>query len=159
MGSEIKNLSELEEIVRKEKENNKKIVFTNGCFDILHKGHFYVLEQASKLGDVLIVALNSDNSIKRLKGEDRPKYNELDRAYVIKRIKGVDYVTIFYEDTPIELLKILQPDINVKGGASVPERVADEKKVMDSYGGEIIYIPLVEGYSSTKVIDKIRNGG
>lgn len=154
----LRNLEELRDIIKKEKQNNKKIVFTNGCYDILHKGHFYVLEKAAKLGDILIVGLNSDNSVKRLKGEDRPKYNELDRAYVIKRIKGVDYVIIFDEDTPIELLKILQPDINVKGGASVPERVEREKQVMDEYGGEIIYIPLVEGYSTTKVINRIRNG-
>ena len=147
----------LEKIVEKKKSKGNTVVFTNGCYDILHKGHFYVLEKAAKLGDILIVALNSDESVRKFKGEDRPKYNELDRAYVMKRIKGVDYVTIFNEDTPLNLLERLKPDINVKGGRAIPKRVEKEKLVMDKYGGEIVNLPLVRGYSTTKLIDRIKN--
>lgn len=155
---DYRDLEKLIEIVKREKKNNKKIVFTNGCYDVLHKGHVYVLQKASEFGNVLVVGLNSDKSIKRLKGEDRPKNPELDRAYVVEGIKGVDYVIIFEEDTPLNLLEKLKPDFNIKGGASIPERVAKEKQVMDSYGGNIIYIPLVEGYSTTKIINDIKKG-
>ena len=158
MDSEIKNLGELEEIVRKEKENHKKIVFTNGCYDILHKGHIYLLRTAAELGDILIVAINSDKSVRNFKGKNRPKNNEIDRAYVLAAIKGVDYVIIFYEDAPLNLLERLKPDINVKGGSALPERVREEKLIMDSYGGKIVSFPLIRGYSTTKVIDRIKNG-
>jgi len=153
---ELKTLDELEIIIQEEKKKGKKIVFTNGCYDILHKGHRYILTEASKYGDVFIVALNSDSSVKRLKGEDRPKNKELDRAYIVSGFKGVDYVIVFNEDSPLELLKKLKPDINIKGGAAIPQRVKKEKQAMDEYGGKIINLPLVEGYSTTKIIDIIK---
>lgn len=153
---ELKEINELVEIVQKEKKNGKKIVFTNGCYDVLHKGHRYILTEASKYGDIFIVALNSDKSVKRLKGNDRPKNNELDRAYVVSGFKGVNYVIIFDDDTPLELLKRLKPDINIKGGAAIAERVEKEKQIMDSYGGKIINLALIEGYSTTMIINKIR---
>ncbi|HJX50368.1 MAG TPA: adenylyltransferase/cytidyltransferase family protein [Candidatus Nanoarchaeia archaeon] len=153
---ELKELKELAEIIKEEKKKGKKIIFTNGCFDILHKGHRYILTEAAKYGDIFIVALNSDKSVKKFKGDDRPKNKELDRAYVVSGFKGVDYVIIFNEDKPLELLRRLKPDINVKGGAAIPERVEEEKQIMGSYGGKIINLPLVEGYSTTKMIDEIR---
>ena len=155
---ELKDLFELEKIVGEEKKKGRKIVFTNGCFDILHKGHRYILTEAAKYGDIFIVALNSDKSVKKFKGDDRPKNNELDRAYVVSGFKGVDYVTIFNEDKPLELLRRLKPDINIKGGAAIPERVEEEKQIMDSCGGKIVNLPLIEGYSTTRVINDIRNG-
>ena len=155
---ELKKLGELEEIVQEERERGKKIVFTNGCFDILHKGHRYLLTKAPEYGDVFIVALNSDKSVKKFKGDDRPRNNELDRAYVVSGFKGVDYVIIFDEDNPLNLLKTLKPDFNIKGGAAIPERVEKEKSIMDSYGGKIVNLPLIEGYSTTRVIEEIRNG-
>lgn len=155
---ELKKLDELEIIVENERKKGKKIVFTNGCYDVLHKGHRYILTEASKLGDIFIVALNSDISVKRLKGGDRPKNKELDRAYLVSGFKGVDYVIIFNEDDPLELLKKLKPDINVKGGAAIPERVEKEKEMMKEWGGEIVNLPLVEGYSTTGIIEKIREG-
>ena len=154
---ELKTLDELEIIIQEEKKKGKKIVFTNGCYDILHKGHRYILTEASKYGDVFIVALNSDSSIKRLKGEDRPKNKELDRAYIVSGFKGVDYVIIFNEDSPLELLKKIKPDINIKGGAAIPERVEKEKQAMDEYGGKIINLPLIEGYSTTRMIEIIND--
>jgi len=156
---ELKDLEGLEKIIRKEKIKGKKIVFTNGCFDILHSGHRYILTEASKYGDVVIVALNSDSSVKRLKGDDRPKNNELDRAYVISGFKGVDYVIIFGEDTPLNLLRRLQPDIVIKGGAAIPERVEEERQIIEGYGGRIVNLPLVNGYSTTGIIAKIKSSG
>jgi len=153
---ELKTLDELKIIIQEEKKKGKKIVFTNGCYDILHKGHRYILTEASKYGDIFIVALNSDSSVKRLKGEDRPQNNELDRAYVISGFKGVDYVLIFNEDSPLEVLKKLKPDINIKGGAAIHEKIEKEKQVMNEYGGEIINLPLIEGYSTSKTIDIIK---
>ncbi len=154
----LRTLEELAEIVEEEKKRGKKIVFTNGCFDILHKGHRYILTEAAKYGDIFIVALNSDKSVKKFKGDDRPKNNELDRAYVVSGFKGVDYVTIFDEDKPLEILRRIKPDTNIKGGAAIPERVEEEKHVMDSYGGKIVNLPLIEGYSTTRIIEGIRNG-
>lgn len=153
---ELKDINELEGIIQAEKAKGKKIVFTNGCFDVLHRGHRYILTEAAKYGDIFIVALNSDNSVRRLKGNDRPKNNELDRAYVVSGFKGVDYVIIFDDDTPLNILKRLKPDINIKGGAAIPERVEKEKEVMDGYGGKIINLALIEGYSTTKIIEDIK---
>ncbi len=155
---DYRDLEELAKIVKKRKQKGDLIVFTNGCFDILHRGHVDILEKAVELGDVLIVGLNSDKSVGMLKGKNRPIKTELDRAYIMESMRAVDYVIIFDEDTPLNLLKKLQPDFNIKGGTSIPERVAEEERVMYSYGGKIIYVPLVEGYSTTKIIDGIRNG-
>ena len=153
----LKNACDLEKIVNRKRAKNKKIVFTNGCYDIIHKGHVHLLQEASKLGDVLIVGLNSDASVRRFKGQERPKNKQLDRAFVVGGIKGVDYVVIFEEDTPLNLLEILKPDICVKGGAYLPERVAKEKEIIDKYGGEIRFFPLMKGYSTTGIIGRIKN--
>ncbi len=130
------------------------VVFTNGCFDILHSGHVKYLREAAKLGEVLVVGLNSDASVKRLKGETRPVNSQEDRAEVLCALGFVDYVVIFEEDTPLELIKVIQPDVLVKGGDYTRENVVGADFVM-SRGGELFLIPFVEGKSTTSIIKKI----
>jgi glycerol-3-phosphate cytidylyltransferase len=136
------------------KEGQKK-VFTNGCFDILHPGHIDYLSRAKKLGDILIVGLNSDLSVKKLKGCGRPVNNQKDRAIMLSSLKSVDFVVIFYEEDPRELLENLKPDIHVKGGDYKVEDLVEAQTVF-SYGGEVKIVPFLEGYSTTKVIEKIK---
>ncbi len=152
-----RDLDGLVEFIEQKKQMGKKIVFTNGCYDILHEGHIHTLQKSAKLGDILIVGLNSDESVKRFKGENRPVKNELVRARILNSIKGVDYVIIFDEDEPLELLRKLKPDICVKGGNPIPERVKKEKEIVESYGGRIVCLPLVEGVSTTNIIERIRD--
>jgi len=147
----IKSFDEIEKIVKFLKEKNKKIVFTNGCFDILHIGHVKYLQKAKKLGDVLIVGLNSDDSVRRLKGKDRPVNPEYDRAYLLAALEAVDYVVIFNEDTPYELIKIVKPDILVKGADYKGKEV-----VGSDIAKEVKLIEFVEGKSTTKIIEKVR---
>ena len=130
------------------------VVFTNGCFDILHSGHVKYLRKAASLGEVLVVGLNSDASVKRLKGPKRPVNNQEDRAEILCALGFVDYVVIFEEDTPLELIKVIQPDVLVKGGDYQPENVVGADFVK-SRGGELILIPFVEGKSTTNIIKKI----
>ena len=129
----------------------QKIVFTNGCFDILHKGHVQYLKEASRLGDVLIVGLNSDESVKRLKGASRPINSQDDRAIVLSALNMVDVVVIFEEDTPEELIKLLEPDILVKGGDYKPEEIAGRE-----YAGQTVVIDFIDGYSTTATIKKLK---
>lgn len=140
---------------RKE-HKGKKIVFTNGCFDILHVGHVRYLQEAAKLGDILIIGLNSDASVKRIKGPDRPINNELERAEMLCALGFVDYVAIFDEDTPLELIQKVEPDILVKGGDYKPEEVVG-KEFVEARGGRLTLIPFVEGKSTSRLIWKIRN--
>ncbi len=134
---------------------NKKIVFTNGCFDILHKGHLELLSKAAELGQILIIGLNADESVKRLKGIDRPVNDEKFRTEMMAGLVLVDAVTLFEEDTPQELIESIIPDIIVKGGDYEPENVVGAETVIKN-GGEVIIIPLVKGYSTTGIIAKIR---
>ncbi len=134
---------------------DKKIVFTNGCFDILHIGHIRYLKQASLLGDTLVVGLNSDTSVKRLKGTKRPVNSQEDRAELLCALSFVDYVVVFEEDTPYELIKKIQPDVLVKGGDYDKDAVVG-KDVVEARGGNLVLIPYVEGKSTTGIIDKIR---
>jgi len=154
----LRTLEELEDIVENLKNKGKKIVFTNGCFDVLHKGHVKILKQMKELGDVLIIALNSDKSVREFKGEDRPINNEIDRAFVVGELKGVDYVVIFEGDNPMNILKTLKPDVVAKGGAGLDDRINTERKFVESYGGVFRLLPFIEGYSSTHVIDRIKSG-
>lgn len=141
-------------VVRKEaKEQGKKVVFTNGCFDILHVGHITYLNEAKKLGDVLIIGLNSDSSVRRLKGESRPVNSETDRALVLDALRSVDYVSIFNEDTPFELLEKIVPDVLVKGGDYRKEDVVGGD-IVTKNGGEVIIIPFVVGKSTTSIIER-----
>ena len=132
----------------------KKIVFTNGCFDILHEGHIHSLSQAASFGDVLIVAANSDASTKRLKGDNRPVNNEHSRSLLLASLAIVDAVILFDEDTPLELIKAVMPDILVKGGDYTVDQIAGAKDVIAN-GGEVKIVPLLQGFSTTGIIEKI----
>ena len=132
------------------KSQGETVVFTNGCFDILHKGHITYLQQAAALGEHLIIGLNADESVKKLKGEGRPVNSELDRAFMLNSLRCVDEVVIFNEETPLELLKCLEPDILVKGGDYSVEDVIGKE-----YAGEVRILPFVKGYSTTQIINKI----
>jgi rfaE bifunctional protein nucleotidyltransferase chain/domain len=133
---------------------NNKIVFTNGCFDILHRGHVEYLSQARDKGAVLIIGLNSDASIKRIKGEGRPVQDEMSRALILASLRIVDAVVLFDEDTPYELIKFVQPDVLVKGGDYTEETIVGADFVK-TIGGEVVTIPLVEGYSTSSILEKV----
>ena len=147
--------SELKDLLKKLKEEGKTIVTTNGCFDILHVGHVRYLEKTKSFGDVLIVALNSDKSVKSIKGESRPINNENDRAEVLSALKSVDYVVLFDEDSPIDLLLQIKPDVYTKGADYTIESLPEAKGIMEA-GGRIEFISFVEGKSTTSIIEKMR---
>ncbi len=138
------------------KITGKTVAFTNGCFDILHPGHLFSIAQAAKEADYLIVGLNSDASIKRLKGQDRPINNTDSRAMIISNLAMVDVVVIFEEDTPYELITQLLPDVLVKGGDYTIDTIVGAKEVIAN-GGKVIINPIVEGFSTTNIIEKIKN--
>ena len=137
------------------KLHQQKIVFTNGCFDILHFGHVHYLLEAKKLGDILVVGLNSDDSVRRLKGPTRPINGEKERAFVLASLAFVDYITLFEEDTPENLIKVVQPDVLVKGGDYTIDQIVGADFVMQ-HGGTVTTIPFVEGYSSTQIIEQLK---
>ncbi len=139
----------------REKLQDKKLVFTNGCFDILHIGHITYLQKAAKLGDALIIGVNSDASVKRLKGDDRPVNTQMDRVKMLCALECVDYVVVFDEDTPYELISEVQPDVLVKGGDYKAEDVVG-KDIVEGRGGCVEIIPLVEGISTTSIIQRIK---
>jgi D-beta-D-heptose 7-phosphate kinase/D-beta-D-heptose 1-phosphate adenosyltransferase len=142
--------------VQRWKELDETIVFTNGCFDLLHVGHVHILREAKKLGDRLIVGLNSDESVQRLKGAKRPINFENDRAFVLKNLSAVDGVVIFQEDTPLTLIKTLSPDILVKGGDYSEDDLVGAEFVK-SMGGKVIIIPFLDGFSTTNLLHRIHN--
>ncbi len=148
--------SELNELITKLKSQGKTIVTTNGCFDILHVGHVRYLAKAKSFGDVLIVALNSDKSVKSIKGENRPINNENDRAEVLSALRSVDYVALFDEDSPVDLLLQIKPDVHTKGADYTVETLPEAKAIMEA-GGRIEFISFVEGKSTTSIIEKMRN--
>ncbi len=151
----IKKVVTLEEYASIKKDyTNKTIVFTNGCFDILHVGHVRYLKQAAELGDILIVGVNSDKSIKRLKGEKRPIICEEDRIEMLANLDFIDYLIIFDEDTPYELIELIQPDLLVKGGDYNIEDVIG-KDIVEKKGGKVVLVPLVEGFSTTNIVEKV----
>jgi len=144
------------DIIQKEREKGKKIVFTNGCFDIIHAGHVDYLEKAKSLGDFLVVGLNSDESVKRLKGPTRPVNPVDQRKKVLQALKPVDLVIVFEEDTPERLIKEIKPDVLVKGGDWKIENIVGADFVM-SYGGKVYTIDFVYDTSTTKIIEKVKN--
>jgi D-glycero-beta-D-manno-heptose 1-phosphate adenylyltransferase len=150
----IKSLEEIKAIREKLKKENKKVVFTNGCFDLIHAGHVDYLSKARNFGDALIVGLNSDTSIKRIKGDKRPILLEEERAFVISNLKPVDYVTIFEEDTPGRLINELVPDILVKGADWAIENIVG-RDVVEANGGEVKTIEFVNYQSTSKIINYI----
>lgn len=137
-----------------QRRNGKRIVFTNGCFDLLHVGHMRYLQQARLLGDCLVIGLNDDASVRRLKGDERPLIPHDERASVLAALACVDYVTIFAEDTPLDLIQLLRPDVLVKGGDYTPDTVIGREEV-ESYGGTIELVPYVEGVSTSHIIDSV----
>lgn len=145
-----------EEVLRRwARPRQGRLVFTNGCFDLLHRGHAEYLAGARRLGDALLVALNTDDSVRRLKGPGRPIANEADRAYVIASLEAVDAVTLFDEDTPRELIAALLPDVLVKGGDYRPEDIVGREEV-EAAGGRVLVLPLVQGRSTTRLLERIR---
>ncbi len=150
--------NELVQEVARLQAAGRRVVFTNGCFDILHAGHVRYLNAARAVGDVLVLGLNSDDSVRRLKGESRPINSEEDRAEVLAGLAAVDYVVIFDEPTAEPLVELLKPDVYVKGGDYTVERLP-ESRIVASYGGETVLVPEVPGRSSTNMIKKIRETG
>ncbi|MGE0824225.1 MAG: D-glycero-beta-D-manno-heptose 1-phosphate adenylyltransferase [Candidatus Binatia bacterium] len=141
-------------IVAQLRQSGQRIVFTNGCFDILHPGHIHTLSQAKCYGDVLIVGINSDDSVRRLKGERRPILNQTERAVMLAALETVDYVTTFNEDTPLELIRLLQPHVLVKGGDWQTESVVG-KELVEANGGQVVVVPYQVGFSTTGIIERI----
>jgi rfaE bifunctional protein nucleotidyltransferase chain/domain len=141
----------------RDKRNGRRIVFTNGCFDLLHPGHLRSLEQARELGDVLIVGLNSDASVRQLKGEGRPVIAERERAEILAALECVDAVVIFPELTPRELVARLLPDVLVKGGDWPSDQIVGREEV-EAAGGHVATIPVVPGYSTSDILRRIREG-
>jgi D-glycero-beta-D-manno-heptose 1-phosphate adenylyltransferase len=149
-----------EQIVQKAAQwrfTGKKIAFTNGVFDILHEGHIFSLSQAAKEADFLIVGLNADASVKRLKGESRPVNKQESRALILASLIIVDAVVIFEDDTPLELIKALLPDVMVKGGDYTIEQIAGSKEVIAN-GGRVVINPILNGFSTTSIIEQMKKG-
>lgn len=155
MGLEkYRKLSDLAEDIARLKEQGRRIVFTNGCFDLLHAGHIRYLRQAASLGDDLVVAVNSDASVRRLKGPTRPILPEDERAELLCALEMVHFVVLFDEDTPYEVIRALVPDVLVKGGDWTPDQIVG-KDVVEGAGGRVLSLPFVEGKSTTGVIRKV----
>ena len=150
----LANKSEAKKIINKWRSENKTIVFTNGCFDIIHRGHVEYLQETKMLGDILIVGLNSDSSVRSIKGTPRPYQNEQDRAAILNAMEMVDMVVIFDEDTPLKLICELKPDVLVKGGDYVSQSIVGANEVK-SWGGDVKTIPFLKGYGTSKLIEKI----
>ena len=154
----IISIQDIESFVNNLRQKNAsvRIVFTNGIFDILHRGHVTYLEEAKSLGDILILGLNSDESARRLKGKDRPFVDQDDRAFVLSRLESVDIVSIFEDDTPINLIKNIKPDVLVKGGDYNLSEIVG-RDFVESNGGKVCTIPFIIGKSTTNLINKIKN--
>ena len=154
--AKVKTVEELQPVVAHLQQEGKRVVWTNGCFDILHVGHITYLLEARKRGDVLVVGLNSDRSVQENKGPDRPLVKEQDRALVLSALECVDYITVFDGKTPMPLLEALQPDVYAKGGDYTLDTIVQiERRLVEGYGGEIAIIPGVPGRSTTEIIELI----
>ena len=150
----VKEKEELRKVLEEAKSKGKRIVFTNGCFDLLHIGHLRYLEKAKALGDILVAGVNSDFSVQRLKGPERPIFPLAERMEILSGFECVDYVTSFDESTPLELISFLRPHVLVKGGDWTKETTVG-KEVVDGLGGEVVILPFVEGNSTTNIIETI----
>jgi D-beta-D-heptose 7-phosphate kinase/D-beta-D-heptose 1-phosphate adenosyltransferase len=153
--SKLRGADEAQTWLSSLRSQGKTIVFTNGCFDLLHPGHAAYLAEARALGDVLVVGLNSDESVKRLKGEKRPLLSQDERAAMLSALQAVDGVVIFSEDTPTYIIGRLKPDIHVKAGDYSAEKLPETATVR-SYGGRVVIVPFVDGFSTTGLIERIR---
>ena len=154
MIDKIKDFDALLRDVSHHKKEGKKIVFTNGCYDLIHIGHVRCFKEGKKLGDTLIVALNSDRSVRTLKGPPRPIVPQAERAEIIAALECVDFVTIFDQDDPLEIISAVKPDILVKGGDWALNTIVG-RDIVESYGGQVIPLPLVPGVSTTRIIETI----
>lgn len=152
----VKSLSEIKSLRKKFKEQKKKVVFTNGCFDLIHAGHVDYLTKAKALGDILIVGMNTDDSVRRIKGDKRPILNQDERAFLISSLKPVDYVTFFNEDTPKEIINEIIPDILVKGADWSKDKIVG-RDVVEKNGGAVKTIKFVNDQSTSKIIESIKN--
>ena len=150
----IQDLRRLKKLISILKTRRKKIVFTNGCFDLLHYGHIKYLQDAKKKGDILVVGINSDSSVKRIKEEKRPVVNEKDRLRLVAALESVDYVVLFKEDTPLKIIKFIKPDVLVKGADWDKNNIVGRDIIL-SYGGRVSTIKFVKGYSTSNLIKKI----
>jgi D-beta-D-heptose 7-phosphate kinase/D-beta-D-heptose 1-phosphate adenosyltransferase len=156
--TKVRGLRELVEIVRERRALGHRVVFTNGCFDLLHRGHTRLLQQARKLGDLLIVGLNSDASVRRIKGPSRPVLSEEERAEVLSALASVDYVVFFDDPDPGSTIAALQPDVLAKGADWAKDQIVGRETV-EGRGGRVVTIPLVEGSSTSGIIDRILEQG
>ena len=153
--SKIFSLSDLKIQSDQWKQDGDKIVFTNGCFDLIHRGHVEVLANTADLGDRLIIGLNSDSSIQKLKGENRPIIDENSRAILLASLQFIDAIVLFSEETPQKLIETIVPDILAKGGDYKVEEIAGHEVVLQN-GGEVILVPFIDGFSTTNIVDKIK---
>ncbi|MEN9415103.1 MAG: hypothetical protein RLZ62_1407 [Bacteroidota bacterium] len=156
--SKIQSWEQISRTAASWRATGDRIVFTNGCFDILHYGHIHYLSAARDLGDRLIVGMNSGQSVSRLKGPSRPINDEMTRTHLLASLLFVDTVVIFEQDTPLELIRLIQPDILVKGGDWKPEQIVGSDIVL-ARGGQVYSLPFVDGYSTTGIEQRIREGG
>jgi D-beta-D-heptose 7-phosphate kinase/D-beta-D-heptose 1-phosphate adenosyltransferase len=152
--AKIKGIHELVPILRAAQAQGHRVVFTNGCFDLLHRGHTRFLAEARALGDLLVVGLNSDGSVRSLKGPGRPIVTAEERAEVLAALAAVDYVTVFDESTPARLIEMLQPDVLVKGGDWAPDQIVGREAV-ERRGGQVLALPYVDGASTSGIIERI----
>jgi len=155
VSGKVRRLDELRTIVKQAQAEGKKIVFTNGCFDLIHSGHLHLLRQARTLGDMLVVAVNADQSVRALKGPQRPVLSEVGRAELIAALEMVDYVIVFDELDPCTILKELKPDVLVKGGDWPVDKVVG-RDLVEQDGGTVVVIPYLEGHSTTKIIERMQ---
>ena len=156
INSKIYSLDTLTTQVEKWKKSGEQVVFTNGCFDIIHRGHIEVLACTADLGNKLIIGLNSDQSIQKIKGEDRPIIDEQSRAILLAALSFVDAIVLFSEDTPLKLISTLLPDVLAKGGDYEIETIVGHE-IVHKNGGKVKLVPFLDGFSSTTIIDKIKN--
>ena len=156
MSGKLKTLDQLIKIAAQARRNGKSVVFTNGCFDLLHRGHVHVLRQAKAAGDLLIVAINSDQSVKAIKGPTRPVAAEIDRLELIAAMEMVDYVILFDEPDPSKLITAIKPNVLAKGGDWGADEVVGAD-IVERQGGRVLLVPYLKGYSTTEIIERIRN--
>jgi rfaE bifunctional protein nucleotidyltransferase chain/domain len=156
VSGKLKNLEDLKVIAADARREGKKVVFTNGCFDLLHRGHVHVLREAKACGDLLITGINSDNSVKQIKGPARPVLPESDRSELLAALEMVDYVVLFDEPDPYQVIAAIRPDVLVKGGDWSGAKIIGADLVEEA-GGRVVMIPYIKGFSTTEIIERIKN--
>jgi rfaE bifunctional protein nucleotidyltransferase chain/domain len=152
----LKSIDEIAEIAAAARKHGQRVVFTNGCFDLLHRGHVHILRQAKAAGDLLIVGVNTDRSVKSIKGAARPVVSEIDRVELIAAMEMVDYVVLFDEPDPTKLIAAIKPEVLAKGGDWSSDQIVG-RELVEQHGGRIAVIPYLKGFSTTEIIERIRN--